>query len=165
MTGHLIMMCGIPGSGKSTFAKQMIENDENIVYISRDVIRFSLIKPNEKYFSKEKEVKQTYFKQLRENLIKGKTVIADATHLSPKSRQALISGIGYNKMQVTAVWFDVPLEVCLKRNSQRAGRERVPEKTITDMFYNKQKPIKTVERYIHRIITVDENFNVIQTDE
>ena len=45
------IMCGIPGSGKSTFAKKITEIYEkhniSIETVSRDEIRFSLIKPGE----------------------------------------------------------------------------------------------------------------------
>jgi predicted kinase len=41
----LYLMCGIPGSGKSTWIKQnKIESD---AVISRDVVRFSLVKEHE----------------------------------------------------------------------------------------------------------------------
>ena len=48
---RLIMMCGIPGSGKSTWiqnCKGFIGND--VVVVSRDAIRFSMLKEGEDYF-------------------------------------------------------------------------------------------------------------------
>ena len=41
-----------------------------------------------------------------------------------------------------AVWFDVPLELCLARNDKREGRTRVPRQTIEDMFRRYSKPSK-----------------------
>lgn len=51
----LFLMSGIPGAGKSTFLKNRIKKDTSVV-ISRDVIRFSIVKPEENYFSHEDEV-------------------------------------------------------------------------------------------------------------
>ena len=51
---ELILMMGIPGSGKSTWVKNHMKSDD--IYISRDEIRFSLLQPGDEYFSKEKEV-------------------------------------------------------------------------------------------------------------
>ena len=60
----LYLMCGIPGSGKSTWIKQnKIESD---AVISRDVVRFSLVKEHEEYFSKETEVFYTFIDQINE---------------------------------------------------------------------------------------------------
>ena len=46
-------MVGIPGSGKSTWAKARCKNNPHAAYISRDEIRFSLLKDEEEYFAKE----------------------------------------------------------------------------------------------------------------
>lgn len=45
---NLILMCGVPGSGKSTWAKQHLKPSD--VYISRDEIRFSLVAENGRIF-------------------------------------------------------------------------------------------------------------------
>lgn len=42
MKNKLYIMCGCPGSGKTTYAKKYLIND-NTVYVSRDDIRFSLL--------------------------------------------------------------------------------------------------------------------------
>ena len=54
----LMVMVGIPGSGKSTFAKHYSEDANNmpIVWISRDEVRYSLISEKDEYFAKEKDV-------------------------------------------------------------------------------------------------------------
>ena len=49
----LYLMSGIPASGKSTYAHKLAEKT-GAVYISRDEIRFSLLKDEEDYFTHEK---------------------------------------------------------------------------------------------------------------
>ena len=51
---NLFIMMGAPGAGKSTFIKNL--KGESGIPISRDQIRFSMVKEDEPYFSKEKEV-------------------------------------------------------------------------------------------------------------
>jgi predicted kinase len=67
----LFLMSGIPGAGKSTFLKNRIKKDTSVV-ISRDVIRFSIVKPEEDYFSHEDEVLAIFWKQINEALAAGK---------------------------------------------------------------------------------------------
>ena len=45
----LYMLCGVPGSGKSTWARKKIEElgSEKVDWVSRDKIRFSKLAPGE----------------------------------------------------------------------------------------------------------------------
>ena len=52
MSKTLWLMCGAPGSGKSYFAKNILINDDHWFYVSRDEIRFRIIKNDEEYFSR-----------------------------------------------------------------------------------------------------------------
>ena len=84
----LYMMVGIPGSGKSTFAKTLKGK-----YVSRDEVRFKLLQDEDDYFAKEKEVFQKFIYEIEEGLSKGNDVIVDATHLNKGSRYKLFSSI------------------------------------------------------------------------
>lgn len=68
MNNTLVLMCGAPGSGKTTIAKKLMCNND--LYISRDEIRYSMISDEDEYFSKEKEVFNEYIKQIDEALTK-----------------------------------------------------------------------------------------------
>lgn len=118
--GILYISCGVPGSGKSTFLKEM--KGENEVIISRDKIRFSLLKPGEDYFAHEHEVYQKFLQEITKNINKGYNVYADATHLNEKSRYSLLSQLyrrGCKPSETNAIYFDVPLMTCLERNENR----------------------------------------------
>lgn len=120
--GILYVSCGVPGSGKSTFLKEM--KDENEIIISRDEIRFSILKPGEDYFAHEHEVYQKFLREITNNIRNGYNVYADATHLNEKSRHSLLSQLYYRgcyASEINAIYFDVPLETCLERNKNRLG--------------------------------------------
>lgn len=131
----LIIMSGIPGSGKSTYAKAAME--EGDVYVSRDEIRFSMVKEDELYFSKEDEVFETFVHTIVINLRDGKTVWADATHLNPKSRLKLLNEIEMYLMpfEIDVLCMKTPLKECIARNENRKGtRAYVPQNIIRKMY-------------------------------
>lgn len=137
----LVVMMGVPGSGKSTYAKKML--GENDIYLSRDIIRYALVKEDEEYFSKENEVLQTFIKAVDKALTRAKRyVIADATHLNRGSRDKLLRNLQNQPDHVYVVYIDVPLEVALERNKERTGRALVPESAIRNMYKSLSLPTK-----------------------
>ena len=87
----LLLMSGIPGSGKSYWAQHHIDNRTK--YISRDEIRFSMLTDEDEYFAKEKEVFKEFCRQIDKAFETYDTVIADATHLNFASRNKTLRNI------------------------------------------------------------------------
>lgn len=148
---NLYVLCGIPGCGKSTWVKnRMKENtsstDQKWVYVSRDEVRFSMVKEEEDYFSKEKQVFDEFVNRLCGNLSDAwvQNVIADATHVNEISRNKLINAIRRKRpnlpLHITMVYFDIPLEVCKFRNAKREGRARIPDDVMNKMHSSLQFP-------------------------
>lgn len=136
----VFVMCAPPGSGKSTWAiKQMRPMDD--VMISRDNIRFMLLKDNDDYFACEDTVRNMFFQAIKNNTSNDdfENIYIDATHLTRKTRAQVRSWIRRQPYQI-AVSFEVPLEVALERNAQRTGRARVPETVIRNMYQRFDKP-------------------------
>lgn len=161
----LLLLCGIPGSGKSTWASKFIaENDA--VLVSRDSIRFSLLKEGEDYFSHEKEVTEIFYKMVYNLLNIGKFdyVLADATHNNPRSRSNALKEIGAHLIEgveIIPVYFNVPVEVCKERNSLREGRTRVPDEVIDRMGRQRVKPRERGESFWYsEVWEVDEDGNL-----
>lgn len=131
--GDLYLMCGLPGSGKSTFLKTKIKNKETSAIISRDEIRFALVKPEEEYFSHENEVYTELWKRINEALTVKKDVFVDQTSLTPKARKWLLSHV-HNYDYANLIWIDENLNTCLERNELRKGtRSYVPRGVIRRM--------------------------------
>ena len=137
----LYSMCGIPGSGKSFYAKRHMNKDDNIVYVSRDVIRYGLLDREDEYFSKENLVYKKFIDEIVLNLSYGMDVIADATHLNWASRHKLLAAIGdafeYNVIPVVV---SVDLGIAFERNNRRTGLEQVPKSVIRRMSYQFTDP-------------------------
>ena len=157
----LYILCGIPGSGKSTWANNFMNEHytEKICYVSRDEIRFSILKDDEDYFAHEDEVFRKFAETLYNTLIDGCDVIADATHLTRYSRRKLtnaIDALGTVNYNIIYIYFNISLDVCLERNAQRTGRAFVAEDTVRSMFKNMREPQANEDRRCIQIWEVSE---------
>lgn len=138
----LFMICGCPGSGKTTWVQDQIKNTKyDTAWVSRDVIRFSMVAEDEEYFSKEDDVFRIFCETIQKELDAGKVVFADATHLNEKSRNRTLDRLNLNGVEVNMVNFNLPVEVCLKQNENRKGtRAYVPRSVIRRMHAQYVEP-------------------------
>jgi predicted kinase len=122
----VLILVGLPGSGKSSWAGR-----ERIPVLSSDEIR-RLLSDSETDQSIHKQVFATLRSLLRLRLdLKRPLTAIDATNLTPRERRPYIRIAHAHGASVEAVFFNVPLETCLARN---AGRARVvPEHAIHAM--------------------------------
>lgn len=157
----LYILCGIPGSGKSTWARKIVNEygNDKVAWVSRDRIRFDLVKPEEEYFSRETEVMDKFVTEIQ-NAIEDHIpfILADATHLTRKSRMQLLNRLSLNGSTIQYVYFDVPLGTAKERNAQRSGRERVPDSVIERMYWSFSKPAANV-------MVIDENGKEVIKEE
>ena len=156
----LYMLCGPSGCGKTTWARKYTEDhaNEDIRYVSRDEIRFSMLKEGEDYFAHEKEVFKRFVGAIRQTLIDGFDVIADATHLNAFSRRKLTQAIDmyFTDYQIIYVVFNADVETCIERNSERDGRADVPETVIRNMCRDYRMPAKDEDERVIGIIEVSD---------
>lgn len=140
----LVLMCGCPGAGKSHYLEAVVSSGMGEIAISRDKIRFSKIKGKEDYFSKEDEVFDEYIQKIQEALDDPKIcrVYADATQLTEKSRNKVLDRLNLEGVQISVLWKNTPLDLCLYRNKQREPLAVVPEDQVRRMYRSIQDPRK-----------------------
>ena len=152
----LFIMMGAPGSGKTTWCKNNVP--KNAVYISRDEIRFSIIKDEDSYFSKEKIVYDIFINKINEALESGLDVYADQTSLNAGSRKKLINALNKRPDEINVIYIERPLSTILEYNSKRTGRKLVPNDVIIKMYNSISKP--AAKEGIDYLYIINKNDNI-----
>ena len=123
----LIMLVGIPGSGKTTYANKYIEKHPGTVHLSSDSIRKELY-GNESIQGDPSEVFTIMQRRAIDGLNFGYNVIYDATNITRKDRSYIIALCPkFVKIECHIIW--APIETCIERD---AARKRTVGKEVID---------------------------------
>ncbi len=158
----VIIMRGLPGSGKSTYAKKLVEENPNSYKrINRDDLRMMFDNGytsdgNEKFVKKVRDI--LIIKALEE----GKHVIVDDTNLSEKNETRIRQLVHeFNKahndeVQVEIKEMETSLDECLKRDALRekpVGHKVI--KTMHRQFFHKDPEYKQQDEILPKAIICD----------
>jgi predicted kinase len=130
--GYVVLAIGMPGSGKTTWFRR-----RGVTPLSSDLLRNILFDDVE-----EQRYQGLVFSTLR-SLLRARLIArmpwnyVDATNLSIHERRQWIKMAKSFGYEVQAVFFDVPLEVCLERNSKR---DRSVSEDVMRKMSEKLKP-------------------------
>jgi predicted kinase len=115
MPGKLTLTIGLPGSGKSTWAKAQKDAQR----MERDMIRYALTGDRRDH-SREGEVTRLHREGVRSMLDAGMHVIVSDTNLRARYRKqwrTLAEEVGADYDEVS--FMDVPVETCIERDALR----------------------------------------------
>lgn len=135
MITEVVVMCGIPGSGKSTWRAHNL--DPTHVVVSKDLMPRSA----------RRQARQA--REIRAAIGCGKPVVVDNTNLTRADRAPLLALAEELGVPSRAVIVMTALDTALARNAQRSGRARVPEGIVRQMASRWEAP------------TVDEGFDAV----
>ncbi|MFZ0951483.1 MAG: AAA family ATPase [Candidatus Sulfotelmatobacter sp.] len=130
--GVVVLAIGLPGSGKSSWFKR-----HNVIPLSSDMVRSLLFDD-----VREQRFQDLVFSNLR-SMLKARLIAkrpmnyVDATNLTPQERQHWIKLAKDYQYEVHAVFFDVPLDVCIERHQRR---DRVVPEDVMRRMAAKLKP-------------------------
>jgi bifunctional polynucleotide phosphatase/kinase len=130
---QVVIMVGYPGSGKSSVAKQICE-DENFVLIQGDVYKTSA----------------KMIKAALPSIHEGKSVIFDATNSSIKKRSEYIEFAKKHNYAVVCIHISTPMDEAYKRNKLRDEDKQVPK--IAYSVYTKYYEVPTIEEGFELIV-------------
>lgn len=143
--GVVVLTIGLPGSGKTTWFKR-----RGVTPLSSDMLRSILFDS-----ITEQRYQGLVFSTLR-SLLRARLIAkmpwnyVDATNLSPHERRQWIKmarGFGF---EVQAVFFDVPVDLCIQRNAKR--ERQVPEDVMRQMAAKLKPP--TFKEGFSKIVVV-----------
>lgn len=110
---ELFMTIGPPGCGKTTSAQAL-----GIPVFSSDAIREELgLDPTKK--EDNNKVFNELHKRIIETIKSGQSAVYDATNMSRKKRMSFLKQLNGIPVKKVAVVFSTPIDICVKRDSQR----------------------------------------------
>ena len=141
---RLYILVGIPGSGKTTYARAELATG---VRVSLDDLRMMLtgISFDQRYEALVGKIGDAALDiAMASSRRRGHDVVFDATSVTRRWRSATVRRVIANDLEPHCVFFDIPLSVALERN--RARPVPVPDEVVVRFFRQLQPP------------TVDEGF-------
>lgn len=128
----LVIMRGLPGSGKSTWIK---ENGYEIYTICPDSLRLMFAAPNPGISQDyNRRVWELIFEMLEERMKNGSLTVIDATHITWKSIKAYLDLCEkYQYLLEIKDFSNVSACTCMSRNELREEYKKVPNEIILKM--------------------------------
>lgn len=145
----VFILQGLPGSGKSTWARAWRDLDPgHRVIINRDQIRFLLYRKYRGLTELQELIVTGVERRLAVLALRdGKSIVIDATNLEAEHLAQWIALAGRHGARYERVTLLTPVDECLRRNRRRAasGGRFVPEEVIVDMSRNAQWTLEPID--------------------
>ncbi|MFP3975758.1 MAG: AAA family ATPase [Chloroflexota bacterium] len=152
-TPFLVMVSGLPGTGKSHFSRQLAEHLPCVV-LNSDILRKTLF-PSPQYTGPENQRLFSALEELIKSLLKSNIpVLVDATNLVRRDRERLYSIADRLSVKLVIVRVEAPQEVVQERLQTR-GEKADPEDASDADLTVYQRMSSRVQRIHRNHFTVD----------
>lgn len=123
---NLVLLIGLPASGKSSFYRRHLSATHDI--ISKDLMKGK----------RNRDHKQRVL--LEEKALAGRPVVLDNTHPSKESRRPWIAWAHERGWTVTGYYLSCSVEECQRRNQSRNQDELVPDVGFYSILGSLERP-------------------------
>lgn len=138
----LTIMCGLPGSGKSTYLSGVDFTEgskQGTVILCPDDFRMELT--GQQYHGPAEDAVWSNVKIAARVLLKrGYDIVIDDTHLTRPSRGSWIRIANEIGVTIDCIWQNVPPETAISRNRQRSVGQVVPDDVMANMIGSFSSP-------------------------
>ncbi|MCW2936621.1 MAG: hypothetical protein JWM19_7583 [Actinomycetia bacterium] len=145
----LVVLVGISGSGKSTFARQYFKPTE---IISSDFCR-GLVADDENDQSATADAFDVLHYIAGKRLAAGRLTVIDATNVQPHARKPLVELAREHDVLPAAIVLDIPEGTCVARNSGRPDRD-IPAHAIRRQHGDLRRSLKALQKEGFRTVHV-----------
>ena len=136
----ILITIGVPGCGKTTWAKNFQEENPSSVIIERDDIRKSYYHEGFEWSQELEDFVTQYQNDRIVEHLKNRDVeyiIISDTNLNKKSRNRIYNIASQFDVEVEEVVFHTSLSECLENNQNRPEEDIVPKHIISTMYFKK----------------------------
>ena len=137
----LVLLVGVSGSGKSSFAQKHFEKYE---IVSSDICR-GIVSNDENNQSATNDAFEVFNFILSKRLQNGLLTVADATNIQQEARKKLLNIARSFHVLPVAIVFDLPQELCEKRNEERTDR-KISSGVLRHQMQNLKHSLKNLKK-------------------
>ena len=144
----IVLVCGLPGSGKSHFAKRFFKKDNRKRINRKEILRLLYEMTSfgdkwlEKYFNEQDEflVKHVERKICEHLLQNRRKILIDNTSVSASSRRTYLHIAKQMHKSIGVILLNTPLQKCLSRNQN--SDDHIPDTVISNLYAGMDLPKK-----------------------
>jgi tRNA uridine 5-carbamoylmethylation protein Kti12 len=140
----VVLLCGLPASGKSSLASELKNQIENLAHIEYDVLEQQLLagsSDDSEEWKREawNQARLLALQELEKHLETAEIILMDDNfHLRGMRKKIHRLLLGYENIHFGILWMCTPFEKCIERNQTRP--DKVPEEIIQKLHATMELP-------------------------
>lgn len=138
----MFLMCGHPGSGKSTYAREFAKQN-NFRYLSIDDM-YAIFNGDPTSHDNKFDVWMTFFRQIHAAEIAGQDIVIDTNAPTRADRYEFLNW--FSNFEHYLIWVHASEKLCLKNNQHRS--RVIPEDHMKKLFTSFEKPTILEDRFV-----------------